>query len=33
MTATSTRVDGIEPSAITPYLLWRADTMRLAPPR
>jgi peptide/nickel transport system substrate-binding protein len=33
VTATSTRVDGIEPSPITPYLLWRADTMRLARPR
>jgi peptide/nickel transport system substrate-binding protein len=33
VTATSTRVDGIEPSAINPYLLWRADTMRLARPR
>ena len=33
VTATSRRVDGIEPSAIHPYLLWRADTMRVAPPR
>jgi peptide/nickel transport system substrate-binding protein len=33
VTATSTRVDGIEPSPIHPYLLWRADTMRLARPR
>ena len=33
VTATSTRVQGLEPSAIHPYLLWRADTMRLAPPR
>ncbi|MEO5823287.1 MAG: ABC transporter substrate-binding protein [Vicinamibacteraceae bacterium] len=33
VTATSTRVDGLEPSAIHPYLLWRADTMRLARPR
>ena len=33
VTATSTRVDGIEPSPIYPYLLWRADTMRLARPR
>ena len=32
-TATSTRVDGVEPSPINPYLLWRADTMRLARPR
>ena len=27
------RVDGVEPSVIHPYLLWRADTMRLARPR
>jgi peptide/nickel transport system substrate-binding protein len=33
VTATSTRIDGIEPSPINPYLLWRADTMRLARPR
>jgi peptide/nickel transport system substrate-binding protein len=33
VTATSTRVEGLEPSAIHPYLLWRADTMRLASPR
>jgi peptide/nickel transport system substrate-binding protein len=33
VTATSPRVDGLEPSAIHPYLLWRADTMRLARPR
>ena len=33
VTATSTRVDGVEPSPIYPYLLWRADTMRLARPR
>jgi len=33
VTATSTRVDGVEASPIYPYLLWRADTMRLAPPR
>ena len=33
VTATSTRVDGVEPSVIHPYLLWRADTMRLARPR
>ena len=33
VTATSTRVDGIEPSVIHPYLLWRADTMRPARPR
>ena len=33
VTATSTRVDGVEPSPIHPYLLWRADTMRLARPR
>ena len=33
VTATSTRVDGIEPSPIYPYLLWRADTMRPARPR
>jgi peptide/nickel transport system substrate-binding protein len=33
VTATSRRVDGIEPSPINPYLLWRADTMRLARPR
>jgi peptide/nickel transport system substrate-binding protein len=32
-TATSMRVDGLEPAAIHPYLLWRADTMRLARPR
>jgi peptide/nickel transport system substrate-binding protein len=30
-TATSARVAGAEPSAIYPYLLWRADTLRLAP--
>ena len=30
-TATSVRVDGLEPAAGYPYLLWRADTMRLAP--
>jgi peptide/nickel transport system substrate-binding protein len=29
-TAASTRIDGLEPAAIYPYLLWRADTMRLA---
>jgi peptide/nickel transport system substrate-binding protein len=33
VTATSTRVQGVEPAAIHPYVLWRADTMRLAPPR
>ena len=33
VTATSTRVDGVEASPIYPYLLWRADTMRLARPR
>jgi peptide/nickel transport system substrate-binding protein len=32
VTATSTRIEGVEPSAIHPYLLWRADTMRLARP-
>jgi peptide/nickel transport system substrate-binding protein len=32
-TATSVRVEGLEPASIYPYLLWRADTMRLAPPR
>jgi peptide/nickel transport system substrate-binding protein len=32
-TATSTRVEGLEPGPLFPYLLWRADTMRLAPPR
>jgi peptide/nickel transport system substrate-binding protein len=33
VTATSMRLQGLEPAAIHPYLLWRADTMRLAPPR
>jgi peptide/nickel transport system substrate-binding protein len=33
VTATSTRVDGLVPAPIHPYLLWRADTMRLAQPR
>ncbi len=33
VTATSMRVQGLEPAVIHPYLLWRADTMRLAPPR
>jgi peptide/nickel transport system substrate-binding protein len=33
VTATSPRVDGLEPGPIHPYLLWRADTMRLARPR
>jgi peptide/nickel transport system substrate-binding protein len=33
VTATSTRVQGLEPAVIHPYVLWRADTMRLAPPR
>ncbi len=33
VTATSTRVDGFEPSPIYPYLLWRADAMRAVPPR
>jgi peptide/nickel transport system substrate-binding protein len=33
VTATSPRVEGLEPSVIHPYLLWRADTMRLARPR
>jgi peptide/nickel transport system substrate-binding protein len=33
VTATSTRLDGLEPAVIHPYLLWRADTMRLARPR
>jgi peptide/nickel transport system substrate-binding protein len=33
VTATSTRIQGLEPAVIHPYLLWRADTMRLAPPR
>jgi len=32
VTATSTRVDGLEPSVIYPFLLWRADRMRLAQP-
>jgi peptide/nickel transport system substrate-binding protein len=29
-TAATTRIDGLEPAAMYPYLLWRADTMRLA---
>ena len=29
-TATTTRMDGLEPAAMYPYVLWRADTMRLA---
>jgi peptide/nickel transport system substrate-binding protein len=29
-TASTTRIDGLEPAAMYPYLLWRADTMRLA---
>ncbi len=33
VTATSPRVDGLEAGPIHPYLLWRADTMRLAGPR
>jgi peptide/nickel transport system substrate-binding protein len=33
VTATSTRIQGLEPAVIHPYLLWRADTMRLARPR
>jgi peptide/nickel transport system substrate-binding protein len=33
VTATSTRVEGVEGSAIYPFLLWRADRMRLARPR
>ncbi len=33
VTATSPRVEGLEPGPIHPYLLWRADTMRLARPR
>ena len=33
VTATSTRLEGLEPAVIHPYVLWRADTMRLAPPR
>jgi peptide/nickel transport system substrate-binding protein len=32
-TATSTRVDGLEPAGIYPFLLWRADTMRVAADR
>ena len=32
-TATSARVGGLEPGAIYPFLLWRADTMRLASAR
>jgi len=31
-TATSARVEGLEPGPLYPYLLWRADTMRLAQP-
>jgi peptide/nickel transport system substrate-binding protein len=31
-TATSPRIEGLEPASLYPYLLWRADTMRLAPP-
>jgi peptide/nickel transport system substrate-binding protein len=30
VTATSQRVDGLEPSVLYPYLLWRADAMRPA---
>ena len=30
-TATSPRIEGLEPANLFPYLLWRADTMRVAP--
>jgi peptide/nickel transport system substrate-binding protein len=33
VTATSTRIDGLAPAPIHPFVLWRADTMRLSQPR
>jgi peptide/nickel transport system substrate-binding protein len=32
-TAATTRMEGLEPAAMYPYVLWRADTMRLAAAR